>query len=175
MTDPVPQISTIGAGLQNLGNTCFMNSVLQCLTYCPPLVNYLIHRENPHSTNQCRGQCMACFLRSHIKECFENSRRAISPLEIARRLKSVAKHFSIGRQEDAHEYLRHYIDSMCKSAVFAYECRNNVKLDSLSKETTAFNHIFGGYLRSQVTCMECKNRSNTYDHFMDFMLDIKVS
>lgn len=36
----------VGAGLQNLGNTCFLNSILQCLTYTAPLANYMLTREH---------------------------------------------------------------------------------------------------------------------------------
>ena len=35
----------MGAGYANLGNTCFMNSVMQCLTHCPPLAEYVLSRE----------------------------------------------------------------------------------------------------------------------------------
>lgn len=38
-----------GTGLNNHGNTCFLNSVVQCITYTPPLANYLISREHSRS------------------------------------------------------------------------------------------------------------------------------
>lgn len=43
------QVHRIGAGLQNMGNTCFLNSALQCLTYTPPFANYMLTREHSKS------------------------------------------------------------------------------------------------------------------------------
>ena len=38
--------AAVGAGLQNMGNTCYLNASLQCLTYTPPLANYMLSREH---------------------------------------------------------------------------------------------------------------------------------
>ena len=43
------QVNRIGSGLNNLGNTCFLNSSLQCLIYIPLFNNYLNTRTPLHS------------------------------------------------------------------------------------------------------------------------------
>src|ERR1700749_4836245 len=47
-----PEISSTGAGFLNIGNTCFLNSVLQCLLHAPPLLHLL--REHQNSTCEFR-------------------------------------------------------------------------------------------------------------------------
>lgn len=53
------QVQRIGAGLQNMGNTCFLNSALQCLTYTPPFANYLLTREH---SKTCKLVCQGASL-----------------------------------------------------------------------------------------------------------------
>lgn len=52
----IMKVCKVGAGLINLGNTCYMNSVLQCLSYCPPLVNHLLYTGENHSS-KCKYLC----------------------------------------------------------------------------------------------------------------------
>lgn len=106
--------------------------------------------------------------------------KVINPSYIIYQLKSIAKHFVHGQQEDAHEFLRHVIDHMWRALLAFHENESKIsgftsKYDSLTKATTAINHIFGGYLRSQVLCLQCKATSNTYDYFMDMALEIHLN
>ena len=42
----------IGPGLINGQNTCFLNSVLECLTYSPAFANYLLQEEHKKTCKQ---------------------------------------------------------------------------------------------------------------------------
>lgn len=67
-----------------------------------------------------------------------------------------------GQQEDAHEFLRYLLEGMEKAYLTRREA---TKLDSYSKETTPINQIFGGYIRTEVKCLQCKHISTTFQHF----------
>ncbi|XP_076210074.1 ubiquitin carboxyl-terminal hydrolase 36 isoform X3 [Aptenodytes patagonicus] len=161
------RVYRIGAGLHNLGNTCFLNSVVQCLTYTPPLANYLLSKEHSRTCHQ-GGFCMMCVMQNHTIQAFANSGNAIKPVSFIRDLKKIAQHIRFGSQEDAHEFLRYTIDAMQKA------CLNDcTKLDRQTQATTLVHQIFGGYLRSRVKCLACKSVSDTYDPCLDLALEIR--
>ncbi|KAJ2098018.1 hypothetical protein GGI09_003529 [Coemansia sp. S100] len=163
-------VRPIGPGLNNLGNTCFLNAVLQCLTYTAPLAEYMLTRE--HSSS-CRAgdNCILCKFESHVGRALSKRENlSISPKSIVGRLKLVAKHMRIGRQEDAHEFLRLLVDAFQRSLLHGID----PKIDRRIQETTLAHQIFGGYLQSQVKCSRCSHESNTFEPLLDLSLDIQA-
>ncbi|XP_069726482.1 ubiquitin carboxyl-terminal hydrolase 42 [Phaenicophaeus curvirostris] len=162
------QTQSVGVGLQNLGNTCFLNSTLQCLTYTPPLANYMLSLEHTQSCHE-EGFCMMCTMETHINQVLCCSNNAIKPTSVINGLKRIGKHFHFGSQEDAHEFLCFTVDALQKACL-----NGSTKLDRSSQATTLIYQIFGGYLRSRVKCLNCKAVSDTYEPFLDITLDIKA-
>ncbi|KAJ0452860.1 putative ubiquitinyl hydrolase 1 [Helianthus annuus] len=169
-------------GFKNLGNTCYLNAVLQCLTYTPPLANFCLQLQ--HSAfceslaQQDKSDCPFCLLEERIFRSLSSNLTLDTPGKIIGGLKVFAEHFRLGRQEDAHEFLRYVIDA-CHTT-----CLRLKKLQQQRRKVTSngggdgfsgssvVKEIFGGALQSQVKCLACGNESNKVDEIMDISIDV---
>ncbi|XP_055675937.1 ubiquitin carboxyl-terminal hydrolase 42-like [Falco peregrinus] len=158
-----------GAGLYNVDNTCFLNSVLQCLTYTPPLANYPLSHEHSSSCRQ-QGFCMMCIMEAHVNNALNTSASAIQPRHIINALPRIGGHFMLGMQEDAHDFLRCTVTAMQRACL-----AGSSAWDISSQHTTIVHQISGGFLRSRVMCCSCKAVSDSYEAFLDVPLDIKAA
>jgi len=180
----------ISCGFHNRGNTCFLNSTIQVLLHTPALWSYLVDDyENERVAENKLGfteksekpACnMLAVLKSQIARSYNKSATfAIVPQGPLETLQQVAKMMRIGRQEDAHEYLRYVLDAMHKQLL--WEAKLAGKIRDIKKEclhvksTTRIHRIFGGYTRSRIKCSVCKNTSDCFEPCLDLQLDLKNS
>ncbi|XP_044270143.1 ubiquitin carboxyl-terminal hydrolase 36 [Tribolium madens] len=163
---------SVGAGMINMGNTCYLNSTLQALFHVPALVNWLISdKEHTAECQDSGGLCIICAMRKTLQDSQQRNTNSIRPLLIYNKLRLVCRNLIPGRQEDAHEFLRYLVEAMEKSYLSRF--KNHSEFDSKVKETTPLNQILGGYLRSAVRCLKCGHVSTTFQHFQDLLLDIR--
>ncbi|KAE8723462.1 Ubiquitin carboxyl-terminal hydrolase 25 [Hibiscus syriacus] len=168
-------------GLRNLGNSCYLNSVLQCLTYTPPLANFCLRSRHSSSCDASASKkprdCPFCILEAWIARSLTLDLTLDSPSKIQSCIKIFAEHFRFGRQEDAHEFLRYVIDACHNTCLRLKKLRRKVSEGGggggeAVNGNTVVKEIFGGALQSQVKCLGCGGESNKVDEIMDISLDI---
>lgn len=184
-------------GLRNLGNSCYLNSVLQCLTYTPPLANFCLkfqHSSLCEDRKRGGGECPFCILEKRIARSLSVDLAQDAPAKLQNCLRIFAEHFKCGRQEDAHEFLRYVIDAChntclrlkklqqqrrynngCKGGENVSNGSSNGCSNSSSSGSSVVKEIFGGALQSQVKCLSCGNESNKVDEIMDISLDVLLT
>ncbi|CAM9987088.1 unnamed protein product [Ectocarpus fasciculatus] len=109
-------------GLQNLGNTCFMNACLQCLLHTDALVGLFRgrhgHREqrlSSHSTTSpTHGALAQAF--GELVAIVEASpaHSNVSPAQVKRLIGKYAPHLAGYGQQDCQEFLRFFLDGMAE-------------------------------------------------------------
>ncbi|XP_017377031.1 ubiquitin carboxyl-terminal hydrolase 17-like protein 6 [Cebus imitator] len=155
--------AAVGAGLQNVGNTCYVNASLQCLTYTPPLAKYMLSGEHSQTCHR-QKCCMLCTMQAHMTQALHRPGHVIQPSQV------LAAGFHRRRQEDAHEFLMFTLNAMKKTSLPGHK-----QLDHHSEDTTLIHQIFGGYWRSQIQCLHCHGISDTFDPYLDIALDIQAA
>lgn len=116
-------------GLKNLGNTCYMNAVLQCLVRVPEFNSYLMGKsycDDIASKNDLgyRGRLVSKF--AELTRSLHYDGNFLVPKDVRSIFTQKYADFATYKQQDAHEFLSFFLDGLHEDLNFAR--RNNERI-----------------------------------------------
>ena len=104
------------SGLANLGNTCYMNSAIQCLSHTTSLTDYFLNKNFVKDYNQESKTCNLAKEWFRLLNGLHEENCIVSPKSFYRTVVLMAAemgiNFGFGNQNDVQEFLVFFIDSL---------------------------------------------------------------
>ncbi|XP_059727386.1 ubiquitin carboxyl-terminal hydrolase 21-like isoform X1 [Haemorhous mexicanus] len=187
-------------GLRNLGNTCFMNAVLQCLSSTKPLRDYCLRRdfqqEQPPGP-RAPQELTEAFADVIAALWHPDSSEAVNPGRFKAVFQKYVPSFTGYSQQDAQEFLKFFMDRLHveinrkgrRTPSILSDTRRPPALEDpetlsdderanqmwkryLEREDSKIVDLFVGQLKSCLKCQACGYRSTTFEVFCDLSLPI---
>ncbi|KAF9772571.1 hypothetical protein IL306_009710, partial [Fusarium sp. DS 682] len=187
-------------GLQNLGNTCYMNSALQCVRSVEELTKYFLTNEYLDEVNKTNllgyNGRVAITYGNLLKEIYTEGRGSVTPRDFKNTIGRCRSTFSGYGQQDSQEFLgflldalqedlsrvkkKPYIekpdstDDMINNPEAIKEMADKVWDITRLRDDSVIADLFTGLYKSTLKCPECGKISITFDPFNNLTLPIPV-
>uniref|UniRef100_A0A8D3CT41 ubiquitinyl hydrolase 1 n=1 Tax=Scophthalmus maximus TaxID=52904 RepID=A0A8D3CT41_SCOMX len=173
-------------GLVNLGNTCFMNSVIQSLSNTRELRDYFhdrafeaeINCSNPLGT----GGRLAIGFAVLLRALWKGTHHAFQPSKLKAIVASKASQFTGYAQHDAQEFMAFLLDGLhedlnrIQNKPYTETVDSDGRMDEVVAEEAWQRHkmrndsfivdLFQGQFKSKLVCPTCSKVSITFDPFL---------
>lgn len=133
----------LGKGLPNIGNTCYVASIVQCLRYCKTFVFQLRDHDTVKDTP---------LIRTFIELLYASATKSIYT-SFVHNLAVSNSEFRLLKQCDAHELYLFLIDTFYTAHA-------------------SYNNMFKGTLKSCIECCKCNTQSITENPFISLSLEM---
>ena len=184
-------------GLVNLGNRCFMNSIIQCLSNTLKLTDVflsgLIVKEMDNVANKSSNESKVVIAWNNlIKNIWEHN-QLIKPKTIIESIAKIIPKYKTFNQQDSHEFLLYLLDILHKGMGYEIdvEIRGTIKKDNdilmkeflerwkvfYEKNYSQIVEIFHGMFYNRITCQNenCDFSENVYEPYNTVSLSIPIS
>ena len=181
-------------GSVNLGNTCFMNSSIACMSNCTELTYFFLSEQYKKEINEnnkygLKGKLAQSWYELLYKYWIENNDTG-NPRDLKYIIGEKDPRFRGYSQQDSNEFINIFLDTLNEDLNFSDE-KKYIELDEKNSEETdeqcakrfweanlirndsVITDLFCGLFKSTITCPKCNWVSVTFEPFYSINLPLK--
>ncbi|VEU22888.1 DEKNAAC103988 [Brettanomyces naardenensis] len=192
-------------GLNNLGNTCYMNSALQCLVHISELTYYFlydyykgeINKGNPLGKQGKIAETFGSLIKHLFDRRFIDHQSSFAPRDFRYTIGYFNTIFSDYRQQDSQEFIAFLLDGLHedlnrvlqkpyveKPELPEGKVEDEVEIRKLAdqcwdahkkRNNSIVIDLFVGQYKSTLICPECNHVSITFDPYNDLTLPLPIA